>query len=38
MRPNQALPKGIPSGQADGCQLGAKFMANGGLRFLLFSF
>jgi hypothetical protein len=26
--PNQALPEGIPLGQADGCQLGALNMAN----------
>jgi hypothetical protein len=26
--PNQALPEGIPLGQADGCQLGTLNMAN----------
>jgi hypothetical protein len=26
--PNQALPEGIPLGQADGCQLGTLIMAN----------
>ena len=28
MRPNQALPEGIPLGQADGCQLGTLNMAS----------
>jgi hypothetical protein len=28
--PNQALPKGVPSGQADGCQLGTISMACNG--------
>jgi hypothetical protein len=36
--PNQALPEGIPLGQADGCQLGALSIAGGGFSFLLFSF
>ena len=27
VQPNQALPEGIPLGQADGCQLGAIYMA-----------
>jgi hypothetical protein len=29
--PNQALPEGIPLGQADGCQLGTLSMARNGL-------
>jgi len=36
--PNQALPEGIPLGQADGMSVGAIYMANGGLTFLLLPF
>jgi hypothetical protein len=36
--PNQALPEGIPLGQADGCQPGTLTIAGGGFSFLLFSF
>jgi hypothetical protein len=35
--PNQALSEGVPSGQADGCQLGTLSIAGGGFPFLLFS-
>ena len=36
--PNQALPEGIPLGQADGVSVGAIYIAGGGFSFLLFSF
>jgi hypothetical protein len=34
LRPNQALPEGIPLGQADGMSVGTFSMANGGFTFL----
>ena len=37
-RPNQALPEGIPLGQADGMSVRAIYMANGGFRFSLVAF
>jgi len=36
--PNQALPEGIPLGQADGMSVGTLSIADGGFSFLLFSF
>jgi hypothetical protein len=38
LQPNQALPEGIPLGQADGMSVGTLSMANGGFRFLLLTF
>jgi hypothetical protein len=38
MLPNQALPEGIPLGQADGMSVGTLSMAGGGFSFLLFNY
>jgi hypothetical protein len=36
MPSNQALPEGVPSGQADGMSLGTLSMANGGFSYIKF--
>jgi hypothetical protein len=38
LQPNQRLSEGIPLGQADRISVGAIYMANGGLTFLLLTF